>query len=250
MFQLPKEPMKEADVQPTWEFLVKQERTLQRNAKIVRIIQPLGAVICAWNLLLVAMNLLMFVAGDLIGEYFAKLPILPSLIDSMPRGSWSGIIWFGILLAYILPLLICGAIAGVYYYLSWKKGDTIEPLNGNAAQCAVALQNKAEAVYELRRKIPRWSTYLETGILTAITAIPIVLMFIDYASEGAMAFRLALALLILLVVLFVFFWLYAFVMYTFSLLNSLFYFSASEWTLYDIYHWVCDYRDMVAPEHK
>ena len=249
MFKLPKEPMNEADMQPTWEYLVKQERTLKRSLQIARVIQPVGALICAWNLLLVAMNLLMFVAGDLIGTYFESIPILPSLVESMPRSSWGGVILFSILLAYIVPLAISGAIAGVYYYLSMRKQDDApQPLHGTTQQCAVALHHKAENVYELRRKMPKWSIYLETGLLTAIMALPFVFMFLNYASEGAIALLLVLALLILLVVLFVFFWLFAFVMYTFSHLNSLYYLSASEWTLYELYHWVCDYRDLIAPK--
>lgn len=245
MFKLPKEPMQEAEIQPTWEYLVKQERSLRRNLCLCRIIQPLGALICAWNLLLVGMNFLMFVAGDKIGAYFNKLPILPSLIDSMPRSGSGKVIFFSILLSYIIPLAICGLIAGVFYTLDKKKtqNEQLEPLNGTLEQRAAALMNKAENVYELRKKMPQWSAYLETGILTLVTALPLALMFIDYASEGAMVLKLVLAALALLVCLFVMFWVYAFVMYTFSLLNSLLYISEGKWKLYELYHRVRDYRE-------
>ena len=240
--------MCEADVQPTWEYLVKQERSLRRNLMIARIIQPVGALICAWNLLLIGMNLLLFLAADKIGGYFEKLPILPSLIDSMPRDGWGTVTLFSVLLAYVLPLAICGLIVAVFYLVERYKGlAPIEPLNGTQVQCAIALNNKAENVYEIRRKMPRWSIYSETGILTLITAVPIGMMFVDYASDGAMALQLALVAIVMLVVLFGFFWLYAFVMYTFSLLNSLLYLSEGQWKLYELYQWVSDYRDMVDP---
>lgn len=248
MFKLPKEPMCDADVQPTWEYLVKQERSLRRNLTIARVIQPVGALICAWNLLLVGMNLLMFLVGDKIGNYFEKLPILPSLVDSMPKSGWGTVMLFSVLLAYVIPLAVCGLIVGGFYLIERRKGDVpIEPLNGTQVQCAIALNNKAENVYEIRRKMPQWSIYSETGILTLITAIPIGMMFVDYASDGAMGIQLALVALAMLVVLFVFFWLYAFVMYTFSQLNSLLYLSAGQWKLYELYQWVSDYRDTVDP---
>ena len=55
-----KSPMTEKDVQSTWEYLVKQERLLQRNRKISRIIQPMGSLLFLFNLLLATCNFFMF----------------------------------------------------------------------------------------------------------------------------------------------------------------------------------------------
>lgn len=250
MFKLPKRPMNMADLQPTWEYLVRQERALQRNNLICRIIQPVGAVICAWNMLLVSVNLWLFLAGDKIAPYFAKLPVLPSLISSMPQSGTGKVLLFSLLMVFALPLSICGLIAGVFYFIAWYKYRQVqEPLNGSPLQKAVALRNKAENVYEIRRKMPSWSVYLESAILTAITAVPIVLMFVDYASEGTMVLTLAVLVLILLFVLVASYWLYALVLYTFSKLNSLLYLSAGKWKLYELCFWVRDYSTLVDEQY-
>ena len=250
MFRTPKEPMKDEEVQPTWEYLLKQERTLNRNVKVCRIIQPVGAVLCLAGLLLASMNFWLFLLGDLIRPYFEKVPLLPSLVQGMPRGGWVSVILFSILLVFIIPLAVSGIIAGIFYFLDRKKyKDTELPaLVGTTAQKARALAHKAEAVYDLRKKTPRWTVYLETGILTAVTAIPVVLMYIEYASaESPMTLTLVLIAMALLICLFVIFWIYALLLQLFSLANSLFYYSAGEWKLYDLYQRVDAYWETVDP---
>ena len=248
MFRTPKEAMTEVEVQPTWEYLVKRERALRRNVVICRIIQPVGAVIFSLNLLLASMNLLLYALGDRMSPYFETLPVLPTIVQKLPHESFGGVLVFFVLFAFVVPLAVCGIIAAIFYLTSYcKYRDVQEPLVGTPAQCAKALTNKAETVYELRRKMPRWSIYLETGILTAITALLVVLMFIDYASGDAMPLQLVLIALALLVCLFVVFWVYALLMYMFALTNSLYYLSPGEWKLYELYHRVDAYWETIDP---
>ncbi len=242
-------PLREAEVKPTWEYLQKQECLLRRNTKIYRVIQPLGTQIFAFNLLLVSMNLLLYLFEDWIGAYFEKLPLLPSLVSAMPRGSWAGVIVFSVFLAYLVPLALSGIIAGIFYYLDHRKLKEIPALNGTAEQQAQALVNQAETVYELRKKIRNKSIYPATAILTALTALVFVVMFIDFAGEGAMALELALVLLALLVCLFVVFWIYALLFVGFVFLNSLFYISAGEWKLYELYHRIRAYWQEIDPRY-
>lgn len=248
MFRAPKKSITEADVLPTWEYLVKTERSMKRNVWICRIIQPVGAGIFMLNLLLASMNFILFYFEDTIGAYFEKLPILPSLVESMPRGSFGSVVLFTVLLVFVLPLLVCGLIAGGFYLYDWKKNKNVDtPLNGTAVQCAQALTNKAETLYELRKKMPQWSIYLETGILTVLTAIPVALMFIGYASDGAMVLQLVLIAMALLVCLFGLFWVYALLFTVFARLNALYYRSPSEWKLYELYQQLDAYWETVDP---
>lgn len=250
MFKTPKEPMKGEEVQSTWVYLVKQERRLKRNKKVCRIIQPTGSVLCLLGLLLASMNMLLYFAGKIIGPYFQKLPVLPALVNGMPRGSLSGVILFTVLLVFVIPLAVGGIIAGIFYLIDWNKYKKAEfpRLVGSPAQCAKALTHKAEAVYELRKQIPRWTIYLEAGILTVILAVPIVLMYIDYASaESPMVLTLVLIALALLICLFVVFWIYALLLQLFSLANSLFYYSEGQWKLYALYQRVDTYWESVDP---
>lgn len=249
MFKKPVEPMTQAEVPSTWEYLVKWDRGLRRNVLICRIIQPLGAVIFSLNLLLATMNLLLAQWGEKLQPYFDALPLLPSMLKHLPHGSLSSAVVFFVLFGFLLPLAICGCVAGAFYLRDYLKyRDTKEPLVGSEAQCAEALAHKAETVYELRRKLPRWSIYLETGILTGVTALLVVLMFIDYAAKGASTLQLVLVLFALLVCLFVLFWFYAAMMYLFTLTNSLFYFSPGRWKLYALYHRVDAYREASDPK--
>ena len=250
MFKTQKEPMRGEEVQPTWEYLVKQERRLKRNKTVCRIIQPVGSVLCLLGLLLASMNVLLYFAGDIIRPYFDKLPVLPSLVNGMPRGSLVSVILFTLLLVFIIPLAVGGIIAVIFYLIDWNKYKNTElpPLVGTPAQCARALTHKAETVYEMRKKIPRWTIYLETGILTVIMAIPIILMYVDYASaESPMVLTLVLIALALLICLFVVFWIYAALLQLFSLANSLFYYSDGQWKLYALYQRVDAYWESVDP---
>lgn len=249
MFKKPVEPMTQTEVPSTWDYLVKWDRGLRRNVLICRIIQPLGAVIFSLNLLLATMNLLLAQWGQNLQPYFDALPLLPSMLKHLPHGSLSSAVTFFLLFAFLLPLAICGGVAGAFYLRDYLKyRDAKEPLVGTEAQCAEALTHKAETVYELRRKIPRWSIYLETGILTGITALLVVLMFIDYASAGANNLKLVLVLFLLLASLFVMFWFYAAMMYLFTLTNSLFYLSPSQWKLYALYHRLDAYWETNDPK--
>ena len=242
--------MSAAEVQPTWEKLVRQERSLRRNRRLCTILQPVGTILFAFNLLLVTANFLLFLGGDLMGGYFAKMPILPSLVKSFPRESWGGILVFSFCFAYLIPLAVCGAITGVFWLLDRKKyKDVSEPLNGSDIDCAKALTNKAETVYVLRSQFPRWSIYLETGILTAALALPIIFALLQFSQgEDPAVLELALTCLGLLLCLFVMFWIYALLLKAFSLLNSLFYLSSGEWKLYEQYQRLDAYWESIDPD--
>lgn len=248
MFKMPKEQMTPNDVLPTWNYLIKKERQLKRNITICRIIQPVGAVLFMFNLLITSFNLLLYFLDEKTTAYFMEVPILPSLVESMPRETLSGALVYMLLIGFVVPLAICGMIAGAIYLIDYYKNrDKQEPLNGTLAQCMCALTNKAENLYELRKKIPQWSIYAETGILTVLSAIPLVLMFIDHASDGAMALTLVLIALALLVAVFAMFWAYALLFTIFSRLNALYYLSPSEWKLYELYGQLDAYWESVDP---
>ena len=240
-------PLTEAEVQPTWEYLQKQERILRRNTKIYRIIQPLTMQIFAFNLLLASLNFMLFLFEDWIGAYFMKLPLLPFFVESMPRGSWLSVIVISAVLTFVIPFAISGIVTGIFHLLDNKKQQPIPELKGSAARRAEALTNQAETVYEMRKKIKRPSIYPTAAVLTAFAAVTFVLMFIEFASEGAMALELALILLALLAILFVFFWIYVLFIWIFVLLNSLFYFSDGEWKLYELYHRIRAYWQQIEP---
>ncbi len=249
MFLKPKTPMNTAQVQPTWGQLVRLERGLKRNKLLCRILQPVGTVIFLFNLLLSTANFALFLGGNLMRNYFTKMPILPSLAERLPRGSFGGVIAFTLCFSYLVPLAICGAISVVFYLLDRKKyGKEIPPLRGTEAECAKALVYKAETVYELRKQIPQWSIFTETSILTALTALPIVYTLIAFAkSESPAVLEIALGCFALLVCLFVLFWVYAALFKGFSLLNALYYYSPSEWSLYEQYHRLDAYWESVDP---
>lgn len=237
MFIKTKEAFLAKDMQPTWEFLVKRERRLRRNKLLCRIIQPLGGLIFLFNLLIATCNAVLFFLGDTVGEFFAAVPVLPGLVESFPRDRKSAVLWLFLWFVYLIPLAVSGLVFGLLLLLDYfKYKDVKEPLQGTEAECAKALVHKAETVYDLRKKIPTWSVYLETGIITALTAIPLVIGLIRVAGEGTGGMlQVALYCLALIVVLFVFFWVYALLFKLFSLLNSLYYLSGDEWDYYRLY---------------
>lgn len=237
MFIKTKEAFLAKDMQPTWEFLVKRERRLRRNKLLCRIIQPLGGLIFLFNLLIATCNAVLFFLGDTVGEFFAAVPVLPGLVESFPRDSQSAVLWLFLWFVYLIPLAVSGLVFGLLLLLDYfKYKDVKEPLQGTEAECAKALAHKAETVYDLRKKIPTWSVYLETGIITALTAVPLVIGLIRVAGEGTGGMlQVALYCLALIVVLFVFFWVYALLFKLFSLLNSLYYLSGDEWDYYRLY---------------
>ncbi|MBQ4566348.1 MAG: hypothetical protein IJA48_08355 [Oscillospiraceae bacterium] len=250
MFTKAKTTFLSKDMQPTWEFLVKRERRLRRNKLLCRIIQPVGGLIFLFNLLLATCNAVLFFLGDTFAEFFAAVPVLPGLVEGFPRGSSGQVLGVFLWFAYLIPLAVCGLIFGVLLLLDFLKyKDVKEPLQGTEAECAKALVNKAETVYDLRKKIPTWSVYLETGIITALTAVPLVIGLIRVAGEGTGAvLQIALYCLALIVVLFVFFWVYALLFKAFSLLNSLYYLSGDEWDYYQLYQRLDAYWESVDEE--
>lgn len=250
MFQKPKETMDAARVEPTWNELIKLERRLERNKRICRIVQPVGSLIFLLNLLLVTANFAQFIGGAPVEAYFTKMPLLPAMVEHFPRGSFGGVIAFSLCFAYLIPLAVCGAITALLWFLDRRKyGDTVEPLRGTEAECAKALVYKAETVYELRKQIPQWSIFAETSILTALTAIPILYTCIAFAKgESPAVLEIALGCFALLVCLFVLFWVYAALFKVFTLLNALFYFSPSAWSLYEQYHRLDAYWESIDPQ--
>lgn len=250
MLKIKKEPMTAAEVQPTWEMLVEQERELTRNVKLNRLLQPIGLAIFALNLLLATGNILRFIGGSLVEKYFLAMPILPALTEHLPRGSWAGILLFSILFVYLIPLAICGVTAILVTFNDRKKYENErEPLFGTEIECAKALTNKAENVYVLRRKMKTRSIYPIAGILTALMAIPILIaLFRSVSGDSPAVLELSLALIALLLCLFVLFWIYTGLLKGFSLLNSLFFHSPSEWTFYLIYRRADAYWESIDPE--
>ena len=250
MLKLKKEPMTAEEVQPTWDMLVELERNLKRNVGLSRILQPVGIAISALNLLLATGNIIRFIGGALVEEYFMAMPILPELVEHLPRGSWLGILLFSILFVYLIPLAICGGIAVVFYLKDRKKyEDEREPLFGTEIECAKALANKAENVYVLRKKLKSHSIYTVAGILTALLVIPILIALVQLLTGQAPAvLEIAIGLIALLVCLFAVFWIYAGVLKSFSLLNSLFYYAPGEWPLYLVYRRADAYWESIDPE--
>ena len=246
MFIKTKETFLSKDMQPTWEFLVKRERRLRRNKLLCRIIQPVSGLIFLFNLLIATCNAVLFFLGDTFSEFFAAVPVLPSLVESFPRGSATAVLAVFLWFAYLIPLAISGLVFGLLFLLDYLKyKDVKEPLQGSEAECAKALVNKAETVYDLRKKIPTWAVFLETGILTAFTAVPLVIGVIRLAGETGAVLQIALYCLALIVVLFVFFWVYALLFKLFSLLNSLYYLSGDEWDYYQLYQRLDAYWESV-----
>lgn len=237
MFKKKKAPMSAGEVQPTWDNLVKLERTLRRNQRVSRIIQPVGTIIFMFNLLLTTGNFIRFLDVELISRFFEKMPVLPALVEPLPRSGWGSFIVFSILFTYMIPLVICAGIAGVFYYLDRKKyRNTSEPLAGSAIDKAKALTNKAETAYVLRRDMPGWSVYPEAGILTAVIAVLIVIALLEFAAGDSPAvLEMALSCLALLLCLFVLFWVYVLLLKLFAALNGFFCYASSEWTLYEQY---------------
>lgn len=250
MLKKPKEEMNEAQMQPMWEYLTETERRLRRNNRLCRILQPLGSGVFLLNLLLSVMNLAKFAGGASWNEHFDAIPLLPSLVESMPRGSWSVVIIFTVLFSFGIPLAISAVITCISCILELQRDDAPpRPLNGTLAQRANVLANEAETVYELRRSMPTWSVYPEAGILTALSALPILMTLLQYAeSAEPSAIQIALYSCVLLLCLFVLFWVYALLFHGFSLLNSLFFWSAGEWKLYRLYQTLDAYWETVDPE--
>ncbi len=251
MFKPERKEMNPERAQKLWPYLVKWERRLKRNVLLCRIIQPLGAVIFTFNMLLAMVNLMLSFGQEAITKAMEKVPLLPSMVESFPREDWKAALvfmgWFG----FLIPLLISGLVfvtllaLDIYRYM--KK--PIPPLNGTEAECAAALAHEAEWVYGLRKKMPRWSVFLETTILTALTAWPILSVCLRYLGGDEPApLQIALACFAMLVCLFVVFWFFALCFWIFANLNALYYISPSEWKLWTLFNDLDDYWESVDPQ--
>lgn len=245
-----KKPITPEQVHPLWEKLVLLEAKLKRNQKLSRILQPIGIFVFALNLLLATGNFALFLGDTMLGKYFTSLPLLSSLAAGLPRGSWTGMLVFTVIFVFVVPLVICGAVAGAYYLLHRNETEKTS-LYGDEAACARALTNQAETVYALRKGISTSSTYLLTGILTAVAAVPILMACWDLVmGDSPAVLELALSLLALLLCLFVLFWIYALMFRIFTLLISLFFVGPSQWKLYELYERADIYWESVDPrEH-
>ena len=253
MFKKQREPMRTEEVQPNWDDLVKLERTLRRDRRVSRVIQPVGTIIFMFNLLLTTGNFIRFLNVDLLNRFFDQMPVLPALVEPLPRGGWGSLIVFSILFTYMIPLVISAAIAGLFYIVDRNKHKNAPvPLNGSEIDKAKALTNKAETVYVLRRDMPRWSVYPEAGILTGVVAALILFALLHFASSDSPAvLELALSCIALLLCLFVLFWVYVLLLKIFAALNGFFCYASDEWSLYELYQRADAYWESVDPlEHN
>lgn len=246
MFKPQKEPMNPAKVEERWTYLSNWERRLRRNVLLCRIIQPLGAVIFLLNMLLATMNFLLFIGGENVAEAMSKVPLLPSMVASFPRGSTGSVITFSLCFAFLIPLFISGIVFGVLYVIELQKKQPIEKLVGTEAECAKALAHRAETVYSLRKKITPWSIFLETSVLTGLTAWPILSICLYYAGgDDPSTLGVALSCFALLICLFVFFWIFAGLFWVFAKLNALYYISPGEWKLWQLFNEMDEYWESV-----
>lgn len=249
MFHKEKTPFSAEQVQPKWEELVRLERRLRRNARLCRILQPVGTALFALNLLVAALNFVWCFGDGALMEFFRTVPLFAGLTEGLPHetlGSCIGfLLWFG----FLIPAAVCGAITGVICVLDRRKPVEDRPLTGNQAQQARALANEGETVYMLRRDRPRWSVFWEAGVVTALMALPVLLRLIEIAkSEDPSVLQLTIGACLLLVCLFVLYWVFTGLLECFSLLVSLFYLSPSEWTLYAQHQALDVYWESVDPD--
>ena len=256
MFKTNKEPLNPKTAKERWTYLVKWERRLKRNVLLCRIIQPLGACIFTLNMLLATMNLLLAIdkpfLAETIGAAMDKVPLLPGMIDSFPRETMKEAMVFAGWFAFLIPLAISGLVLGVLYaidYFHTYKDKPIPELRGTDAECAEALAHEAEWVYNLRRKLPQWSIFMETSILTALTVWPVLSICLGFlGGEDPAVLQIALSLFAMVVVIFVFFWFYAGCFWVFSRLNALYYVAPGEWHFWGLFNETDDYWESVDPE--
>ena len=253
MFKTEKKALSPETVKERWTWLVKWERRMKRNVLLCRIIQPLGAGIFTLNMLLATVNLLLsldsFFESPVIAPAMEKIPILPSMVSSFPRDSVRAALGFLGWFAFLIPLAVSALVLGVLLFLEYRKKKPIPALRGTQAQCAEALAHEAEWVYNLRRKMPQWSIFLETTILTALTAWPVLALCLGImGGEEPAVLQIALACFVMLVCLFVVFWIFAGCFWVFSRLNALYYWAPGEWTFWQSFNEADDYWESVDPE--
>ncbi len=266
MFKPTKE-MTPARAGKLWNWLVKWERRLKRNVVLCRIIQPLGASIFTLNMLLSTMNLLyMFehpsvveklskipLLSDILGSgsvsaALDKVPLLPAMVKSFPRESVKAALGFTCWFAFLIPLAVSALVLGVLLVLQIRKSQPIPALKGTEAQCAKALAHQAERVYQLRKKLPFWSVFAETTVLTALTAWPVLAVCLGFlGGEEPAILQITISVFALLVCLFVVFWVFAGCFWIFARLNSLYYYAPGEWRLWQLFNELDDHWESVDP---
>lgn len=252
MFKPTKEPLNPTTVKERWNYLVKWERRLKRNVLLCRIIQPLGAGIFTLNILLATVNILLAIGNHfetaVIANALQKVPVLPALVNGLPRETVKGAIGFGIWFSFLIPLAISALVLGTFHIIERYKKKPIPELKGSEAEQAAALAHEAEWVYNLRRKTPQWSVFLETTILTALVAWPILSVCLGFlGGEDPAVLQIALSCFAMVVCIFVFFWIFAGCFWVFSQLNALFYAAPGEWTFYRLFNEADDYWESVDP---
>ena len=95
-----RKPLTAREVQPTWEFLVSTEQTLNRAILASRILKPVGMVLFGLGILIGSVNLLLGVFGETLMTYLKLLPLLPSLIGALPHSGLAQSILLLVLLGF------------------------------------------------------------------------------------------------------------------------------------------------------
>lgn len=249
MYRIDKNNVSSNEIHSMWSYLQKQEELLKRNRMLGNLLVPLGSTLFLLNLLLATLNIAKFFLGDLYDSVFSSIGIYASAIESFPRGSLGGVIVFSVFFVYGIPLAICGGIWAFFYFKDRNDHRRGQELRGNDAQCARALVNRCERVYEQRKGMRKWSIFPWTAILTGLVTLPVLLSCMQVASaDGEALFGIALYSLILLVVLFVLFWVFALLFQVFFWLNGLFFRNPSEWDYYELYQHLDAYWESVDGE--
>ncbi len=253
MFNKPQESLNPQTAEERWSYLVKWEKRMKRNLLLCRIIQPAGAVIFTLNMLLSTINFLLAVGEKLgttvIATALEKVPMLPAMVSNFPRGSIKGSIIFGFFFSFLVPLLLSGVAFGVMMIIDAAKKNPLPELKGSEVERAEALAHKAESVYNLRRSFPKWSIYLETTILTALVAWPILSVCLGFlGGEDPAVLQIALSCFAMVVCVFGFFWVFAGCFWAFAQLNALYYLTPGEWTFYRLFNEADDYWESVDSE--
>ncbi len=253
MFKTKKNPLNPETAKARWIYLVKWERRLKRNVLLCRIIQPLGAVIFTLNILLATMNLFLALGNYLdttvIAEALDKVPVLPAMVSSFPRETVKEALGFTLWFSFLIPLAVSALVLGVLLAIDLYKKKPIPELKGTEAERAEALAHEAEWVYNLRRKLPQWSIFSETTVLTALAAWPILAVCLGFlGGEDPAVIQIALSCFAMVICLFVFFWIFAGCFWVFSQLNALYYVAPGEWTFWQIFNEADDYWESVDHE--
>ena len=253
MFKTKREPVTPENIQERWSYLVKWERRLKRNVLLCRIIQPLGTGIFTLNMLLATMNILLAIGNyfetTVIADAMEKVPVLPAMIASFPRESIQGALWFAGWFAFLIPLAISALVMGILLWIDYAKKEPLPELKGSQRDQAEALAHEAELVYQLRGKLPQWSIFMETTVLTALVVWPVLSICLGFlGGEDPAVLQVALSCFAMVICIFVFFWIFAGCFWVFSRLNALYYVAPGEWSFYQLFHESDDYWESVDPE--